>query len=98
MFIVLIRFPPIKQGKDADFHQWFRRSNEEFAKQPGFIRRRLIRNAEGGSYAAVVEHESRDTFMAMHHSEPHAEQRKAVDALFDGEPEPVFYEVVVDSD
>jgi len=29
MFVVLISFPPIKEGKDAEFREWFAWSNEK---------------------------------------------------------------------
>jgi len=97
MFAVLIKFPPIKEGKDADFREWFATSNEEFSKYKGFLRRRLLEPMKGGTYVAFHEHESQETFEAMHHSEPHAEARASVDPCFEGAPSAVFYEVVVDS-
>ena len=47
-----------------------------------------------GNYAAVVEHDSRETFMAMHTSPIHDEAGKRVAPLFDGHPTPQFYEVI----
>lgn len=29
MFINIINFPPIKEGKDAEFREWFAWSNQE---------------------------------------------------------------------
>ena len=95
MFVNMVHFPPIKSGKDAEFREWFAWSNEEFAKHKGFIRRQLLKPREGGNYAAVVEHESYETFMAMHESPTQAEASKRVKPMFDGEPKPEFYEVVV---
>jgi heme-degrading monooxygenase HmoA len=98
MFIVVISFPPIKEGKDAEFREWFATSNEEFSKYKGFLRRRLLKPMKGGTYVGVHEHESQETFEAMHDSEPHAEARASVDPSFvEGAPSAVFYEVVVDS-
>jgi heme-degrading monooxygenase HmoA len=96
MFVNIIRFPPIKAGKDDVFRGWFAWSNEEYAKHPGFISRKLLRPREGGNYVAVVEHESYETFIAMHTSPTQAEANKAVKPLLDGEPVPEFYEVVAD--
>ena len=62
----------------------------------GFISRRLLKQVKGGSYAAVVEHESRKTFMAMHNSPGHDEAGKRVEPLLDGNPTPTFYEVIVE--
>jgi heme-degrading monooxygenase HmoA len=95
VFVNIIHFPPIKDGKDAEFRQWFTWSNEEYAKHKGFISRKLLLPREGGNYAAVVEHESYDTFMAMHTSPTQAEANRRVKPLLDGSPTPVFYEVVL---
>ncbi len=97
MFINFVQFPPIKPGKDAEFQQWFAWSSAEYAKHKGFIRRRLLKPREGGNYAAIVEHESYETFMAMHTSSTRAEARRRVDPLLDGKPKPSFYEVTLDS-
>jgi hypothetical protein len=44
-------------------------------------------------YAAVVEHESKETFMAMHLSDERQMLFKKVETLIEGMPEPHFYEV-----
>jgi antibiotic biosynthesis monooxygenase (ABM) superfamily enzyme len=95
MIVNIVHFPPIKAGKDAEFREWFAWSNEEYAKHKGFIRRRLLKPRQGGNYAAIVEHESYETFMAMHTSPTRAEAYKRVEPLFDGGPTPHFYEVVM---
>ncbi len=94
MFIVIVQFPPLRPGKDQEFMEWFEWSNKGFAGHRGFIRRRLLKDTDTGSYAAIVEHESRDTFMAMNAGAFHAEAGKRVTSLFDGSPLPRFYEVV----
>lgn len=95
MFVNIIHFPAVKAGKDAEFREWFAWSNEEYAKHPGFLRRRLLAPREGGNYAAIVEHESYETFMAMHTSPTQAEARARVQPLLGGNPAPAFYEVVL---
>ncbi|MGO9136182.1 MAG: antibiotic biosynthesis monooxygenase family protein [Syntrophales bacterium] len=95
MFVAIINFPPIKAGKDAEFQEWFSWSNKKFAKHKGFINRWLLKPLEGGSYAAVVEYESYETFMTMHTSPDHDEAGKRVGPLLDGHPTPQFYEVIV---
>ena len=95
MFIVIISFPPIRAGKEAEFEKWFAWSNSEFSGFKGFIRRRLLKPLEGGNYAAIVEFENRETFAAMHDSPSHAEAGELVMPLFDGKPTPHFYEVLV---
>ena len=94
MFIVIISFPPIKDGKDAEFQQWFASSNQAFSNYDGFISRRLLKPLEGGTYAAIVEFENRAAFLAMHSSSTHDEAGERVRPLFDGNPTPKFYEVV----
>jgi heme-degrading monooxygenase HmoA len=95
MFVAIVNFPPIKAGKDDDFRKWFAWSNQEFSKLKGFISRRLLKPLKQGNYAAIVEHESYETFMAMHVSPVHDEAGKKVEALFDGNPTPLFYEVII---
>ena len=94
MFIAIISFPPIKDGKDADFQQWFAGSNQAFSNFEGFISRKLLKPVEGGSYAAIVEFESQSAFHAMHSTSIHDEAGKLVHPLFDGKPTPKFYEVL----
>ncbi len=95
MFVVIINFPPIEAGKDAEFREWFAKANKKFSTSQGFISQRLLKPVKGGTYAAIVEHESRDTFMAMHDSPPHAEESKIVETMLDGKRSPQFYEVIV---
>jgi heme-degrading monooxygenase HmoA len=95
MFAVIINFPPIKEGKDAEFREWFAWTNKEFANYKGFIGRRLLKPVKGGNYAAIVEHESQETFMAMQDGPAHAEAGKRVGPLLNGSPTPQFYEVII---
>ena len=95
MFVVIVDFPPIEEGKDAEFREWFVQTNQEFASHRGFISRRLLKPIKGGNYAAIVEHESQETFMAMHSTPAHAEASKRVGPMFAGSRSPQFYEVVV---
>ncbi len=95
MFVNIVHFPKIKQGKDSEFRRWFVDSNRAYAEHPGFIRRMLLQPGEGGNYLAIVEHESRDTFMAMHTSPTQAELRQRVEPLLEGNLRPAFYDVVI---
>ncbi len=95
MFVNIVHFPPIKDGKDSEFRDWFAWSNQEFATHKGFIRRRLLKPLQGGNYAAIVEHESKETFMAMHNSPTRAKAFERVKPLFDGSPSRKFYDVIV---
>jgi Antibiotic biosynthesis monooxygenase. len=93
IFVNLVRFPSLRQGKEAEFQEWFKRSNQVYRHFPGFHSRRLLRTADG-SYAAVVEHQSKATFMAMHTSPERGGLWAEVQPLLEGRPEPMFYEVV----
>ncbi len=95
MFINIINFPPVKAGKDDEFQDWFSWSNEQYATHKGYISRKLLKPREGGNYVGVVEHESYDTFMAMHTSSTQAEARKRVVPLLEGNPVPHFYVLIV---
>jgi heme-degrading monooxygenase HmoA len=95
MFVVIIRFPPIKTGKDADFREWFAWSNGEFAKHKGFMGRRLLKPIDGGTYVAIMEHESRETFTAVQYTPEHDEAAKRIVLLLDGRPVIESYEVAV---
>jgi antibiotic biosynthesis monooxygenase (ABM) superfamily enzyme len=95
MFVNIVQFPKIREGKDREFRQWFEDSNRAYAGHPGFIRRILLQPREGGNYVAIVEHESHETFMAMHTSSTQADLRQRVDPLFEGNPRPAFYNVVI---
>lgn len=95
MFVNIVHFPKIKEGKDAEFRQWFLDSNRAYAGHRGFVRRILLQPREGGNYVAIVEHASEETFMAMHTSPTQAALRQRVEPLFEGNPRPTFYDVVI---
>ncbi len=94
MFVVIVSFPPIKAGKEAEFLLWFASSNRIFSEFSGFVRRRLLKPVEGGTYAAIVEFETQAAFHAMHNSPAHDKAGEQVLPLFDGKPAPAFYEVI----
>jgi heme-degrading monooxygenase HmoA len=95
MFVVVISFPSIRAGKDAEFREWFALTNKEFANFKGFIKRRLLKPLGEGHYAAIVEFESQDAFQAMHSSPAHDKAGERVRPLFEGNPTPHFYEVLI---
>lgn len=94
MLVVIIHFPPIKEGKEAEFLAWFAWSNREFAKHEGFVGRRLLTPIAGGTYTAVVEHESRETFAMVQRAPGHGEAAARVASLIEGQPKIEQYEVV----
>jgi antibiotic biosynthesis monooxygenase (ABM) superfamily enzyme len=94
MFVNVVHFPSIVDERDCEFRQWFADSNRAYADHPGFIRRILLQPRDDGNYVAVVEHDSHETFMAMHTSPTQADLRERVQPLLDGNPDPKFYDVV----
>ncbi len=96
MFINIMSFPPIKEGKDSEFKEWFTWSNQEYAKHKGFIRRRLLKPRKAGNYVILVEHESYETFMAMHTSPSQAQASERLKPLLDGSPTPQFFDTILE--
>jgi heme-degrading monooxygenase HmoA len=95
MFVIVISFPPIKVGKDAEFREWFAVTNEQFSTFKGFIRRRLLKPLGEGNYTAIVEFENQDAFEATRSSPAHDKAGERVRPLFEGSPMPRFYEVAI---
>lgn len=94
MFISLVEFPKIKDGREAEFERWFASSTELFAKFPGFVARRLLKPTQNAErYAAIVEHESEATFLAMQTSPEHQTAWDKVSPLLEGAPTVRSYEV-----
>lgn len=95
MFVNVVEFPPVAEGRDADFRAWFDWSNGVYAEFDGFVSRRLLEDMKvPGRYAAIVEHESEATFMAMHLSDARQEAWGRAEPLLTGSPTPHFYTVV----
>jgi len=98
MFVNIIEFPSIKKGKNEEFRKWFEWSNSVYEKFDGFISRKLLKPTKGKMiYLGVVEHESEETFMAMHTSDARQKAWAKVEPLLEGKPTPSFYEVVIAS-
>jgi heme-degrading monooxygenase HmoA len=96
MFMNIINFPLVVEGKDEEFREWFSWSTEQYKSHNGFISRKLLTPRVDGNYVGVVEHESYETFMAMHTSSTQAEARKRVDKLLQGNPTPHFFTIVAE--
>jgi quercetin dioxygenase-like cupin family protein len=95
-FVNIVEFAPLKPNKQEAFLDWFRRSSEVFARHRGFLSRTLLGPIEGGSgYAAIIEHESKETFMDMHLSDDRMVLFKQVEPLVLGESKPRFYETLI---
>ncbi len=93
MFIKFVEFAPIKESKEQDVKEWFRESNAIFSKFDGFISLRLL-VSDKGSYAGLLEHHSKETFLKMHNSKEQAEWAAQAATMFDGAPKPSLFEVV----
>jgi len=98
VFVNIVEFPPIKKGKDEEFREWFEWSNTIYEKFNGFKSRRLLKPTKGRKYVAIVEHETEQTFMAMHLSDERQKAWEKVEPLLEGSPTPHFYEVVISSE
>ena len=94
MFVNIMQFPPIPADRDEDFRRWFSMSNEQYAKHPGFIRRRLLKSRKQGTYTAIIEHESYETFMTMHKSRDQANASNHLKTVLAEGPTAQFYELV----
>ncbi len=92
MFVNIVEFQ-IKEGKEEAFKEWFKKSNAVFSGFDGFVSRTLL-VSEKGTYAAIVMHKSRDTFMKMRNSKEGTELRAIESSIFQDPPIPRFYETV----
>lgn len=94
MLVNVVEFPPVAEGRDADFRAWFEWSNGVGAEFDGLVSRRLLEDTKvPGCAAAIVDHESEATFMAMHLSGARQEAWKRAEPLLTGSPTPHFYTV-----
>lgn len=95
MFIAITRFPEVPTEREPEFRAWFAWSNERLREVEGLQGRRLLR-ATDGSYTALVEHNTAETFAAMHATDATSQvQAKLGELLLDG-PAATSYEVVAD--
>ena len=95
MFVHILEFPPIMQGKDAEFRDWFASTNAQFAGYPGLVSRKLLVEQDSSNYVAVVEHESIEAFKRMQASDEHAAAGARLKPLLDGKPSRRAFDVVV---
>jgi heme-degrading monooxygenase HmoA len=94
MLTVIVSLPSIKEGKDAEFREWFSWSNRGFAGFPGFIRRQLLKPTDGDNYVVIIGYANYEVFRNVQASPFHAEALKRVKPLLEGDPVPRFYEVI----
>lgn len=95
MHIAIARFPTVPAERDQDFRDWFAWSNDQLRDVAGLKARRLLQ-APDGSYTALVEHESAETFAAMHTAEPVSNIHERLGQIVSDGPDATKYDVVVD--
>jgi len=95
MFVAIARFPEVPADREDEFEAWFAWSNSELRPIDGLTGRRLLRAADG-TYAAVVEHASPETFAAMHATEVATQVRARLNDILNDQPRSTKYEVVAD--
>jgi heme-degrading monooxygenase HmoA len=95
MFVAIARFPEVPTEREAEFRAWFAWSNDQLRDIDGLQSRRLL-HATDGSYTALVEHTSAETFAAMHTSDVATQVHALLAELLINEPAATMYEVVAD--
>ena len=95
MFIAIARFPEVPTEREAEFRAWFAWSNDRLREVDGLQGRRLLRAADG-SYTALVEHDSAETFAAMHDTKAASHVHAQLEELILDRPAATIYEVVSD--
>lgn len=95
MFVAMARFTDVRNEQDQEFQAWFAWSNEQLRDIDGLKGRRLLR-APDGTYTALVEHQSAETFAAMHTSEVAALVHARLADIVNDEPQAATFEVIVD--
>ena len=95
MFVAIARFPEVPAEREAEFRAWFAWSNDLLRDIDGLQGRRLL-CAPDGSYTALIEHNSAETFAAMHATEVATQVHALLAELLINEPDATRYEVVAD--
>lgn len=95
MFIAIARFPQVPTEREAEFRAWFAWSNDQLRDVDGLQGRRLLRAADG-SYTALIEHNSAETFAEMQDTEAASRVRAQLGGLLADGPAATIYEVVAD--
>ena len=96
MFVAIATFPEVPTKLDGEFRAWFAWSNGQLRQVEGLIGRRLMLAADG-TYVALVEHTSAETFAAMQGAEVAAEVHARLGVILHETPRHTAYEVVVDA-
>lgn len=95
MFVATIRFPAVPEERVQPFLDWFTWSNDVLRGTAGLRQRRLLRGT-GDSFAALVEHESAETFAQMHRSEEATRIQARLATILDERPQAATFEVAAE--
>lgn len=95
MFVAIAQFRKVPAALEQDFHAWFAWSNGQLREIDGLQGRRLLR-ATDGTYTALVEHQSAETFAAMHLNEVASLVHARLGQVLHDDPMATKYEVVAD--
>jgi heme-degrading monooxygenase HmoA len=95
MFVAIARFPEVPTKREAEFRAWFAWSNDLLRDIDGLQGRRLL-CASDGSYTALIEHTSAETYAAMRTTDVATQVHALLAELLINEPAATMYEVVKD--
>ena len=95
MFVATIRFPAVPEERVQPFLAWFTWSNDVLRHTAGLRQRRLLRGADD-SYAALVEHDSAETFAQMHRTEEASRIQARLATILDERPQAATFEVAAE--
>ncbi|WP_407343443.1 antibiotic biosynthesis monooxygenase family protein [Pengzhenrongella phosphoraccumulans] len=95
MFVAIASFPEVPTDRRDEFHAWFAWSNAQLRGTDGLEGRRLLRTTEG-TYVALVEHQSAETFAAMHATEQATRVQARLAEILTASPRAAKYEVVAE--
>jgi len=84
MFVMMADIQ-LKEDAEDDFKTLFSESNKILSPFPGFVSRKFLKSNDGG-YRIIVEHETKETFMAMIQSPEHQEFHPKLHSLMSVEP------------
>jgi heme-degrading monooxygenase HmoA len=84
MFVMMADIQ-LKEDAEDDFKTLFSESNKILSSFPGFVSRRFLKSNDGG-YRIIVEHETKETFMAMIQSPEQQEFHPKLHSFMSVEP------------
>lgn len=95
MFVATIRFPDVPEDRLPQFLEWFTWSNDVLRDTEGLRQRRLLHGADG-TYAAIVEHDSSESFAQMHRTEEASRIQERLATILDERPKATVFEVAAE--